>query len=205
MKKYYFTVVSAVTLALSLIGFSDNLVTDIGQPSNTDPKFVVHGLFCLAWMIVFVAQANLARTGRYQLHEQLGTVGLIVAMGVTASTVYVFVAVWEGWNAMPAMAKANRFLLPSYSALIFAAWVNRHRPEYHKRMVCMGTLYLLLPIIDRAANHLQLNPVVFDIVVWNGMFVSLFAYDWVVARKIHPVTYLGFGWFYIVWTLAELT
>jgi hypothetical protein len=44
----YFSIISVLMLSLSIIAFSDNLFTDLGQPSNSDPKFIVHGLFGLA-------------------------------------------------------------------------------------------------------------------------------------------------------------
>ena len=205
VQEYYFSVTSALILVLSLIAFSDNLIWDVGQPSNSDPKFIIHGAFCLAWMIVFVAQANLARMGRIDLHRKLAIAGFGIAIGVTISTIYVFAAIWEGWSAMSPEAKANRFLLPGYALLIFLAWVNRRRPEHHKRMIYMGTLYMLGPILSRAGGHMSLAQPGFFIIVWNGFFISLLLYDWIVARKIHPVTYLGYGCFYVIWTLAVLT
>lgn len=50
LEKNYFSAVTGLILALSIWAFSDNLIWDIGQPSNRDPKFVIHGLFWLAWM-----------------------------------------------------------------------------------------------------------------------------------------------------------
>jgi hypothetical protein len=41
----YFSGISVLLLLLSIIAFSDNLFTDVGQPSNRDPKFIIHGLF----------------------------------------------------------------------------------------------------------------------------------------------------------------
>ena len=64
----YFARVSLLLLALSLIAFSDNLFTNIGQPSNRDPKFIVHGLFGLAWSVLLALQANVAQ--RRQLRQQ---------------------------------------------------------------------------------------------------------------------------------------
>lgn len=39
---------------------------------------------------------------------------------------------------------------------------------------------------------------------WNGFFLSLFIYDWITLRRIHPITYLSLIWFYIVWAIAIL-
>ena len=64
----YFSIVSVLLLVLSVVAFSDNLFTDVGQPSNRDPKFIVHGVFGLAWYVLLATQANLvrARVGRHR-------------------------------------------------------------------------------------------------------------------------------------------
>lgn len=199
--KTYFSVVSSLILLFSLIGFSDNLITDVGQPSNSDPKFVIHGLFSLAWMIAFAIQADLVRTGRSGLHKKIGILGFIAATGLTLSTAYLFYALWVPWGEMLNRVQINRILLPSFVILIVLAWAYRKRPEYHKRMIFIGTLYLLLPILDRAAGGFI--PAL--VIIWNGFFVSLFVYDWVVAKKIYPITYIGSAWFYLAWSVVKLT
>jgi hypothetical protein len=199
--KTYFSVVSSLILLLSLIGFSDNLLFDVGQPSNRDPKFVIHGLFCLAWMIAFAIQADLIRTGRRGLHMKIGIAGFIAAVGFTISTIHLFYVLWIPWGEMLDRVQINRILMPSFVALIVLAWIYRGRPEYHKRMIFMGTLYLLLPILDRATGGF----VPLWVVLWNGFFVSLFVYDWVVAKKISPITFLGSAWFYLAWTVVKLS
>jgi hypothetical protein len=45
---------------------------------------------------------------------------------------------------------------------------------------------------------------IFFLVAWNGMILSLFAYDWSTLRRIHPVTIAGAAWFYIVWAVLAL-
>ncbi|MBX2965552.1 MAG: hypothetical protein KF845_05355 [Cyclobacteriaceae bacterium] len=42
MRKNYFLVAGTLLLILSFIAFSDNLITDVGQESNSDPKFIMH-------------------------------------------------------------------------------------------------------------------------------------------------------------------
>ncbi len=63
-----FPAVTTLLLALSVWGFSDNLLWDVGQPSNRDPKLVVHGVFCLAWMLVLCVQAHLVRVKSTRSH-----------------------------------------------------------------------------------------------------------------------------------------
>jgi hypothetical protein len=207
MRHAYFPAAGALLVLLTLIAFSDNLFTDPGQPSNSDPKFIVHGLFCLAWMVVFAVQANLIRTRRLQWHRQLGIAALAIAVGVTLSTVYVFVVVWTGWDAMSPEVRANRLLLPSYSACILLGWWQRRRPEAHRRLMYVGTLFMLDPILARIppASWSDFWFYAFMISVWSGLFLSLFAYDWRAGRRVHPVSSLGFAWLCIAWALAYMT
>ena len=210
MKKYYFLITSVLMLLLSFVGFSDNLITDTGQKSNSDPKFIIHGLFCFAWFITLVIQTNFIRKENYKAHIRLGTAGMFAAIGVFLTTIYVFVVVYKGWNAMPPQAKINRFFMPTYALLIWLGYKNRNKPVMHKRLIFVATFYMLGPILDRALDHIFPDKLIsntvgwgpFIIGIWSLFFISLFIYDWIVLKKIHPVTYLGLIWFCIVWTLA---
>lgn len=147
--RWHYPIGAVILLTLSLVAFGDNLVTDIHQPSNSDPKMVVHGLVALAWMVLLVVQANLPRTGRLRLHRRLGGTAFVVGAGVVLTTLYLFVAVWRGWSEMSAEVIANRFFLLSFGVFTLAAWKMRTRPDWHKRLVWCGTLFLLSPILSR--------------------------------------------------------
>ncbi|MET0280461.1 MAG: hypothetical protein ABW278_04970 [Steroidobacteraceae bacterium] len=204
MKSNYFPLVSLLLVLLTLIAFSDNLVTDVGQPSNSDPKFIVHGLFCLAWMICFALQAQLVRTRNLRWHRQFGSAAFFIAAGVTLSTLYVFVTVWTSWAQMSPEVRANRLLLPSYSLCVLFAWLQRRNPEWHRRLLYVGTLYMLDPVLARIPplSWSDFWFYSFMVAVWSGLFLSLFVYDWKTARRIHPATSLGFGWLYLAWAIA---
>ncbi len=199
--KTYFSVISSLILLFSVVGFSDNLITHVGQESNRDPKFVVHGLFSLAWMLAFAMQADLVRTGRRGLHKEVGIFGFLAAVGLTISTVYVFYAVWLPWGEMLDRVQINRILLPSFVVFLVLAWYYRDRAQRHKRLLLVGTLYLLGPILARVVGGLL--PA--QLILWNGLFISLLVYDWVALRKVHPITYLGTAWFYLAWGVVKLT
>lgn len=68
----YFSSISVVLLLLGIVAFSDNLFTDFSQPSNSDPKLIVHGLFGLAWYVLLATQANLIRVRNVKVHKKLG-------------------------------------------------------------------------------------------------------------------------------------
>lgn len=205
MKKNYFFVAGIILLLLSLIAFSDNLITDVGQESNSDPKFIIHGIFMFAWFIIFVVQSKFIQKGSYNAHITWGIAGMIAAIGVIISTIFIFVSIYEGWDKLPFFAKANRFFLPSFALLVGLGYFKRKDTVKHKRLIYLATLYMLGPILDRASEHLYLDVYIFNPIIWNSLFISLFIYDWITLRIIHRISYLGFLWFYVVWAISILT
>lgn len=218
----YFAVTSVVLLLLSVVAFSDNLFTNVGQPSNSDPKFVIHGLFGLAWYGLLVAQTRLVRVRNIGLHKRLGLATFVVAAGVTLSTLYIFVVVWKGWAHMAPNVRANRLLLPGFAACILLAWVCRHRSDWHKRLIFIGTFFMLGPVLSRtydplvvswmeplfpalAARWDEAGFLVFFWGLWAGFFASLAVLDWRTLSRVHPVTLAGVGWFLLVWVVSAST
>ncbi len=213
----YYAGVSGITLALTLWSFSDNLLWNVGQPSNRDPLRVIHGLFTLGWMLLFFAQAALIRAGHGRLHRRLGLVGVAVAAGTTLSTAWLFVVVWKGWTAMPDYLQANRLLLVVYAALVTLGFRARRRPDHHRRYLLLATLCMMEPVLSRAFDPLAplLDPLpaaqvdaawwLFFVITWSGLFLSSWLHDWSCERRIHPATLRGsaavaLAWF-VVWLL----
>lgn len=218
----YFSIVSAALLVLSVVAFSDNLFTDIGQPSNSDPKFVIHGLFGLAWYVLLATQANLVRVRNLRLHRRLGVATFVVAIGVTVSTLYIFVVLWNGWSNMAAEVRANRLFLPGFAAFLLLAWLWRRQTDWHKRLVLTGTFFMLGPVLARCYDPLivswmeplfpaftarvdEVGFLGFFYGVWVGFFLSLARHDWTTLRRVHPVTVAGFAWFALTWLISALT
>jgi hypothetical protein len=209
MARSYFLGVSALMLALTLVGFGDNLVTDVDQPSNSDPKFIVHGLFALAWMLLLATQAALVRSGSVRLHRRLGLGAALVAVGVVLSTLYVFWAVWTSWSAMSPEVRANRLLLPGYALLVVAGYRNRHRADRHKRLMLTASFFMMGPVLSRTFDPLLVPLMIgwpepridaafvpYLLLSWMGLFASLGVHDWRTLGRVHPVTgwtFLGFG------------
>lgn len=210
MKKYFFSVASILILIFSVIGFSDNLFTDVGQKSNSDPKFIIHGLFCFAWIIILVIQANFIRKRNIKAHMKLGIAGMVAAAGVFLTTLYIFVVIYKGWDVMPYYVKSNRIFMPLFGIWVWLGYRYRKKPILHKRYMYIGTLYMLGPILDRAIDHFYLDTIVsedvmYDIIVkiiWSLFFIFLFIYDRVTLKKVHFLSMLGFGLFILTWLVA---
>lgn len=208
MKRHYFLIATVFILVLAVLGFSDNLFTDIKQKSNSDPKFIIHGLFMFAWFIILVIQTNFIRKHNYQAHIRWGTAGLVAAIGMVVSTFYVFFAVFKGWDAMAYFVLANRVFMLSFVVYVWLGYRNKKAAIKHKRYIYLGNLFLLEPILSRIPLALVPDQffTLFVFVVWNGLFISFLFYDWATLRKIHPITWISYAWFYIVegWYLVFL-
>ena len=59
---------------------------------------MIPGLFWLAWFVLLATQANLVLVRNVKLHKKLAIVTFIVAMGVTLSTLHIFIVVWKSWG-----------------------------------------------------------------------------------------------------------
>ncbi len=69
----------------------------------------------------------------------------------------------------------------------------------------MSSLLILEPILSRVTENLHIeNGEAFLVIVWNGLFISLFVYDWLMLKKIHKISWVGFVWFYVVWIISVL-
>lgn len=213
--RWHFPVGCALLLLLSLIAFWDNLVSDVTQPSNSNPVMVVHGLFLLAWMILLLVQSLLPRFGRTDLHRKLGPYAFLVAVGVVASTIWLFVTVWKGWDAVRPEILANRILLPSYAVCLIAAWRHRRRPDWHKRLIYCGTLLLLEPVLARTFDPIvgpllptmapgEDTPIFLTWLfgTWTAFFAGLGAYDLLSRRRVHPITAGSLVWLYAAVAIA---
>lgn len=213
--RWHFPVGCALLLGLSLIAFWDNLVSDVSQPSNSNPAMIVHGLFLLAWVILLHAQALLPRLGRTDLHRRMGPYVFLIALGVVVSTVWLFVAVWKGWAAVRPEVLANRILLPSFALCLAAAYRLRRQAEWHKRLVYCGTLLLSEPVLARTFDPLvvpMLPPMApgadmplfyaYMILVWTAFFAALLIYDRLRQARFHPVSIGSLTWVYLVYAVS---
>lgn len=162
MRKNYFLIASIILLLLSFFAFSDNVITDVGQESNSNPMYIIHGLFCFGWFVILVVKSFYIKKGDYVTHKKVGIVGGWIAAGVFLSTVYVFVVIFESWDKTWFVAKANRFFMASYAILIVLAFIYKTKAVQHKRYIYLATLYMLGPILDRVAGKLDLDEIVFN-------------------------------------------
>ena len=156
-----------------------------------------------AWFGIFVAQSYFIAKKKYDAHIKYGKIGFILAIGVFLSTLYVFIAIFKGWDAMEPFVKANRLLMLSFAVFILLAYLNRKNRVMHKRFIFWAIVLPIEPIMGRVSELFLIdNWELFYFLVWHSFFVSFFVYDWQTLKKIHPISWIGLSWFYIAWIIS---
>jgi len=190
--KNYFFIVSIIIFLLGLVAFSDNFLFDVSQESNSNPVYIIHGLLMYSWIIVLMIQTNRIRNLKVESHKKLGIVGFILAALFVCSAGYIYLFVVNSpWDDIPFFGKANRIFLPTFAILILLAYLNRSKAQWHKHLIFVGLFLILEPILSRVCKNTGLDSMTFAPLIWILFWISLFVYDILNRKKLHPLTYLG--------------
>jgi hypothetical protein len=93
---------------------------------------------------------------------------------------------------------SKRLYVPFTDVLFFApvmvaAWLFRHRPETHKRLIVVATTVLLIAPAHRLINNSfgPPPPVALVLPLWLSPLLVGLAVDWIRSRLVHPVYLIG--------------
>ncbi|MGK7393576.1 MAG: hypothetical protein ACNS62_03350 [Candidatus Cyclobacteriaceae bacterium M3_2C_046] len=200
--KNYFFFLTLTVLMLGLIAFSDNFYFDIGQESNRDPGFIIHGLLMYAWFIIIVVQTNHIKKLNYKAHIKLGIFGFILAILISITIGYLF-AVGQSYNELPFFGKANRFFYAAFIVLVLVGYLKRDKPELHKHAIIVGILLMMEPLLSRVGMNTGTDAAVVAPVIWLILWMSLFVYDIVRLKRLHFLTYSGLIFWFIVYAIVS--
>lgn len=173
LRKHFFLILSALFWLMMIVGFADNWLYDVHQPSNSVPKFIVHGLFAFAWFSIFLAQATLVKTSNVRLHQRLGIVGMVVFTGMVLSTGYLYLSFYlEKGYLRPISKMISSQLVFAVVLVALGFWHRRNNLLQHKTNMLLANLWLIQPGMDRWVDHIF--PSIF-LELWLTVYVLLFA------------------------------
>jgi hypothetical protein len=189
----YFIGFVVIFAAIVLTGFSRTFFLPMARGTLSKPLVVhIHGLFFFAWTGLLVAQAVLAATKRLKIHRKVGSVAgwlvlpmlLLGTIVATRDTVHDYYA-GDG-NAALSFYYGELADLAMFGLLAGGAMLLRHRPEYHKRWVILGSLGLIGAAIGRIPEISS-----FFLYIYLCLRASVAAYDLASRRALHPATVIG--------------
>ncbi len=170
-----------------VIGFSDNWLYDIDQPSNSNPKFLIHAFFAFSWFSLLLAQSALIRYGTVSQHRNLGMAGFFIFPAMCLSTGYLYLSRFLEIGYLSPLSKMVSAQLIFAIVLTFIAFAARKKDfQSHKNYIILGSFFLIQPAVDRAVGKL------FDayyVEAWLCTYAILFGlFFWFFKKFNWPLT-----------------
>jgi len=181
-----------------------------GLSSFSSPWWVhVHAFTFMGWIGFYLLQNTLVLRGSVVSHQRLGRIG----------AVYVVWMVLVGLALTPTTLAAGRsppFFTPPYflaldwintlvfAGLILAALKNRHRSDWHKRLMLCATVCVMAPACGRIivlSGHEMTAPL--NVAVLLPYVVVGMVYDLATRRRIHAAFVWGFASLVVMAVLIE--
>lgn len=152
---WFYTGMAVFAVLFCIAAFGPSLVHTAGRTGPLAAMLAAHGLAFFAWLLIFLVQSILVRTGRLSLHRRLG-----ISSAILASTIVVL-----GYQTTIAMARRGFDLsgdlaarsdplaamafplldVAMFAGLFIAAYSYRHRSAIHKRLMLLAVFGGLLP------------------------------------------------------------
>jgi hypothetical protein len=188
-RENFFLLFSIILWLLMAIGFSDNWLFDIGQESNSQPKFMIHAFFAFNWFTLLIIQSALIRKKNFKLHMKLGLLGIVIYYLLTLTIWNLF---YESFLLKDDWLKLVRPLETFSILLVSLGFLNRKQnSKKHKEYIMFGTFCLIGPGLDRAVFHIfgPENMILPMFILYLALF-SLFIW----YKK-------GFTWYMGLWAI----
>jgi hypothetical protein len=195
--RFYFVWLALFSIVFTAVGFVPRYLELVAGPIPIAWVLNVHGAIMVTWLALFFAQAVFASTGRMALHRKLGAFGVILGIPVWASMVFVELRRKVVYPLEPDLSQEYDYDLPGIyiwsTFLIFflSAVYQRHRlPAWHKRFMVFAALIVVqaaemrITWLPRFAPDYWTDAIYLDIC----LLLPLLAYDYSLARRLHPAT-----------------
>lgn len=117
-----------------------------------------HGIVMLAWVLLLINQAWLARTGRFDIHRITGKISYLLGPLVVMSGIVVTYFNPGRLGSSPAsqsLIPFGLFLSLLFGLLYGLAMYYRKSPDLHARYMITTGLVFLVPGLGRMLNHIQ--------------------------------------------------
>lgn len=119
------------------------------------PLLHIHGFLCTAWILFLISQSSLVTRGKIRNHRDWGLLGISLASVVTVVAIIVAIHGMNhhladgGGNASRSFLIVPLSTIGLFAAFTAAAIANVKRPEWHRRLMIVGTVCLVQAALAR--------------------------------------------------------
>jgi hypothetical protein len=218
------------SILLAFAGFGPSLIDHSRRYAPPSALYIAHGATALAWLVLFLTQAALVARGRVAVHRRLGWAGPVIAAAIIVMGVAIVidgafrqsdlsgdVARLVLRPGAPPFTEAESIagiwgplgVLMTFTILVVAGLLFRHRPEVHKRLM----VFALVPLGIESLLHLSGN-VVGRVPASQGVLMGFWLtasfllltvvpiYDKVSKGRIHPAS-IWIPVLFVAWTVLS--
>jgi len=196
-----------------IFGFSKTFFIPISKGSFDAPVVIhIHGAFAFAWVILYSVQTYLVHNRNLRMHKLLGWVGAFVALGV-AVTIFpagMFqverdIRLGVGDTAYASIVGIVTSAL-MFAGLVTAAFLYRSKPDVHKAVMLLATIFVLWPAWFRFRHFFPSVPradIWFGLILSESLIIIAWVVDYYQKRKMNKAL-LYVGAFIILETSFEV-
>jgi hypothetical protein len=190
--RFHVTAIYAIA-ALVFVGFARTFFLKYWFETPGLTKLLhLHGAVFTSWLVLHYTQARLIAARRVDLHRRLGIFGAV--LGYSMFLLGVLVAIQSAaLGRVPIGTPPLVFMsvpigtVTVFMLLLTAALVMRKRADWHKRLMLLATIALVIPAAARLSTYVTGRP---NPLIGIGVSVLLIAWccveDWRRIGRIHP-------------------
>lgn len=202
--RYFYFAISLLIAAVVSYGFGPRLSTFLIHPAIPRPIILyVHAVVFSTWVLFFIFQAALVRTGNLRWHRALGLFGAFLGAVLTV------IGIWNSFvmqrfsllqlhhpaaplSLFPSLYDLTAFAIPFVLALY---WLRE--PEFHRRLMLIATCALTGAAFSRFPRPPFFWGPFFGAIGVDFLLLLGMTRDLIVSKRIHRVYLYAFVGFLI--------
>jgi len=156
----------------------------------------LHGLTFSAWLVIHLVQARLIAHHRYAAHRALGITAAFVGLAMIVLGVIAWYGALQRGHAPPgrdpfAFSAVSATSLVEFGLFLGAALVMRKKREWHKRLMLLASISVLLPALGRLWFALVGQSRLFPALLVTSVVAWCFIDDLRKTGRVHRAYWLG--------------
>lgn len=208
-ERRFFTGMAIAMTAFVFLGFAPTYylypivgVESVRGAEPLTPMVHLHAATGTAWMVFLIVQTGLIMGGQSKAHMRNGVIGVALALAIIVLGIAVSLYSARVGRTPPGWTPTGFLAIPLANVVLFggfivAALLWRWRPDYHKRLMLIGTMAILVPAGSRFSRYYLsgiLPPGPVGGMILSDLFIAaLAAYDLRTRGHLHPATLWGGG------------
>jgi len=192
LAQYFYFFMSLLIATVVVCGFGPTVDQRFLHPSHPKPFLLsIHAVIFSAWVVLYVVQSALVRTGNGRIHRALGCFGVAVGIAIpiigttTAVTMRRFDLLDPDLARRAPLLRTALLDVTSFTIPFVLAVYWRTMPELHRRLMLIASCALTAAAFVRFPATFHAWPWFYagvDLLVLLGVLRDL-----VVSRRVHPV------------------